>query len=48
MKGRAVLGLTRLSGEKIVLDINYLGVWRLEGGTWRFVAWQAARNPPQP
>lgn len=46
MKGRAIVGLTRLSGEKIVLDLNYLGVWRLEKGKWRFLAWQAARNIP--
>ncbi len=46
MKGAANLALTRLSGEKILLDINYLGVWRLEGGKWKFVAWQASRNVP--
>lgn len=46
MKGAANLALTRLSGEKILLDINYLGVWRLEGGKWRFMAWQASRNVP--
>ena len=46
MKGAANLALTRLSGEKILLDINYLGVWRLEAGKWKFVAWQASRNVP--
>ena len=46
MTGRALVGLTRPSGEKILLDLNYLGVWRLEQGTWRFLAWQAARNAP--
>ena len=46
MKGSALLALTRLSGEKILLDINYLGVWRLEGGKWKFMAWQAAKNVP--
>jgi hypothetical protein len=46
MKGAALLALTRLSGEKILLDINYLGVWRLEDGKWKFMAWQAARNVP--
>ena len=46
MKGAALLALTRLNGEKILLDINYLGVWRLEEGKWKFVAWQASRNVP--
>ena len=46
MKGKAVVGLTRPSGEKILLDLNYLGVWRLEQGKWRFLAWQASRNTP--
>jgi hypothetical protein len=46
MKGKADLALTRLSGEKIILDLNYLGVWRLESGKWRFLAWQASRNVP--
>lgn len=46
MKGKALVGLTRPSGEKIVLDLNYLGIWRLEQGKWRFLAWQAARNTP--
>ena len=46
MKGAANLALTRLNGEKILLDINYLGVWRLEGGKWKFMAWQAAKNVP--
>ena len=46
MKGAAMVGLTRLNGEKILLDLNYLGVWRLEGGKWKFMAWQASRNVP--
>lgn len=46
MKGKAIVGLTRPSGEKIVLDLNFLGVWRLEQGNWRFLAWQASRNTP--
>jgi hypothetical protein len=46
MKGKATVGLTRLSGEKILLDLNYLGIWRLEQGKWKFLAWQAARNAP--
>jgi hypothetical protein len=46
MKGKAIVGLTRQSGEKILLDLNYLGIWRLEQGKWRFLAWQAARQTP--
>jgi hypothetical protein len=46
MKGKAIVGLTRQSGEKILLDLNYLGIWRLEQGTWKFFAWQASRNTP--
>ena len=46
MKGKAKVGLTRRSGEKILLDLNYLGIWRLEQGKWRFLAWQASRKTP--
>ena len=46
MKGKATVGLTRRSGEKILLDLSYLGIWRLEQGKWKFLAWQAARNVP--
>jgi hypothetical protein len=46
MKGKAIVGMTRRSGEKILLDLNYLGIWRLEQGKWRFLAWQASRNTP--
>ena len=29
------------------LDLNFLAIWRNEGGAWRFVAWQSSRlNPP--
>ena len=26
-------------------DLNYLAVWREEGGKWKFLAWQSTRNP---
>lgn len=29
-----------------LLDLNFLAVWRLENGKWRFLAWQSSRNPP--
>jgi hypothetical protein len=41
MAGRLIL-LTR-GGE---LDLNFLSIWRLENGAWRFVAWQSSRNQP--
>jgi hypothetical protein len=40
MAGR-VLVQTRTAG----LDLNFLAIWRLEKGAWRFVAWQSANNP---
>ena len=27
-------------------DINFLGIWRNEGGKWRFVSWQSCKNLP--
>lgn len=32
--------------ETNLLDLNFLAVWRLENGQWRFLAWQSCRNPP--
>lgn len=33
--------------EKVVNDavLGYLAVWRNEGGTWRFLAWQSCKVP---
>ena len=28
------------------LDLNFLTVWREEGGKWRFLAWKSCKNPP--
>lgn len=28
--------------------LSFLGVWRLEAGAWRFLAWQSCRLPVQP
>ncbi len=28
--------------------LSFLGVWRLEADTWRFLAWQSCRLPVQP
>ena len=33
-------------GKFDALHLNFLGVWRLENGTWRFLAWQANRLHP--
>jgi hypothetical protein len=47
MKGRVLVHMrNKASGEKTVNDINYLSVWREENGKWRFLAWQASKNPP--
>lgn len=45
MKGRA---LAKAGGPDMInlIDLNYLAVWRLEGGHWRFLAWQSCRNVP--
>lgn len=34
------------NGRPNVNDLNYLAVWRLENGKWRFLAWQSCKNPP--
>jgi hypothetical protein len=44
MKGRAIVRLGTPGGAMLV-DLNYLAVWREEGGRWRFLAWQSCRNP---
>ena len=47
MTGRVLMrGRPREShGVPLLLDLNYLAVWRNEKGTWRFLAWQSCRNP---
>jgi ketosteroid isomerase-like protein len=47
MTGRVVIHASS-AGQKAVLDLNFLAVWRQENGRWRFLAWQSARNPPPP
>jgi ketosteroid isomerase-like protein len=47
MKGRALFTMQpKAGGAKIINDLNYLAVWRNEGGVWRFLAWQSCKNPP--
>ncbi len=47
MTGRVVIH-TGNDGQKGIIDLNFLGVWREENGRWRFLAWQSCRNPPPP
>lgn len=32
-------------GKDLALHLNFLAVWRNEGGAWRFLAWQSCRLP---
>jgi Domain of unknown function (DUF4440) len=47
MEGRVLIKAGN-SVQQNLLDLNYLAVWRLEGGQWRFLAWQSCRNVPPP
>ena len=42
--GRATVKVTGASGS-MRHHLSYLATWRVEGGRWRFVAWQSARIP---
>jgi hypothetical protein len=44
MKGRALVRAGSTT-QRNLLDLNFLAVWREEGGKWRFLAWQSSRNP---
>ena len=33
-------------GQANIVDLNFLAVWREEGGSWHFLAWQSCKNPP--
>jgi hypothetical protein len=35
-------------GQPIDQRLNFLAVWRLEGGTWRFLAWQSCHLSAAP
>lgn len=45
MTGRALIRAGSADTQNL-LDLNFLAVWRQEGGRWRFLAWQSSRNPP--
>jgi hypothetical protein len=36
---------TESKGQTTNLHLSFLGVWRLEGDTWRFLAWQSCKMP---
>jgi len=48
-------GLVQMTGRVLIhsrnakgptqSDVNFLAVWRQEQGEWRFLAWQACKNP---
>jgi len=44
MTGRVTLNVNN-GGQKSVIDIGFLSVWREEKGKWRFVAWQSSKLP---
>lgn len=45
MIGRVLVQATS-NGTRQNNDLNFLGVWRLDQGKWRFTAWQSCKNPP--
>lgn len=45
MTGRVVIHSSGAKGRN-ENDVNFLAVWREEKGRWRFLAWQAGKNPP--
>ena len=45
MSGRALVEVSS-QGNPVSLDLNFLAVWRTEGGQWKFLAWQSCKNPP--
>jgi uncharacterized protein DUF4440 len=44
MMGRVIIHASS-EGQKVVNDLNFLAVWRLEGSKWRFLAWQSCKYP---
>ena len=44
MTGRAHINVAGASGTSDMV-LGFLGVWREEGGHWRFVAWQSCKLP---
>lgn len=44
MRGRCMIHSAN-SGQSVQNYLAYLGVWRLENGAWRFIAWQSCHLP---
>lgn len=44
MTGRVLADVANAKGKQTI-DLTFLGVWRLENGRWRFLAWQSCKNP---
>ena len=48
MRGRALVKVGP-PGQPNNIDLNFIAVYREEGGKWRFFAWQSCKNgPPVP
>jgi hypothetical protein len=47
MTGRVLIKATN-NGARADNDLNFLAIWREEGGKWRFLAWQSCKNVPPP
>lgn len=47
MTGRVLIHAIN-ENEKIVVDLNFLSVWRKENGHWCFLSWQSCANHPAP
>lgn len=45
MTGRVLVHSRNGQGAN-TLDLNFLAVWREEGGQWRFLAWQSCKAAP--
>lgn len=45
MRGRALVKVGP-PGKPSDVDLNFLAVFREEGGKWRFLAWQSCKNQP--
>lgn len=46
MNGRARVRAESAKGQMDAV-LSYLAVWRKEGDTWKFLAWQSCRLPPE-
>ena len=44
MSGRVLIHAA-VNGNKVVVDLNFVSVWRKENGHWRFLGWQSCSNP---